>query len=635
MDFTPKNPSSISIKPLNKGMYTDVDARDIPMGGGRVVGNLWPIQSGLRLRPGITWEGTESLSTHETIDSERYWKSFFTYWETDGDRTNMLVSGKYLYKYSGTSFTGVYLAYSTGTVSITAGGTTVTLATGDFTAGDAQAGDYIIVDTGGSPVQYIIASVTDTTHLEVTVAAAATDTSVNYSIRKAFKPREGHETNHCMARGDSGASWAILTDGNRAPFYYDGTSLAALGMTGGILTNACVCAYFGSRLWLANTYESTTYYKNRIRWSSATDIKTFDAVDYIDLVGIQGEIIRIVENGTVLIVYCTDSIWYGRQTNYPDLPYVFIRLDTGGVGLPSSRAVIDAPQGHFIVGQNGFYFLTPSLEFQSIPCPMQDALFIPGTNSTYGIGQYAGINCVYSTSLGAIVMSLPTSSETVNSSGHLVVFVLATGGWSIWDSFDTCTALGEMVDYSTQYTWTTLNAAAYTWTTLGTTYTTWSALNPPVAVTSLFIGGLDYRGYVGRFSPEIVPDRFPTGLSGSCYVKFWSADYDFDKPDDDKTVTKLNLRLRDEVTTTANWVFEVNVSEHRGANQEATLRDVGDLTFSQYYKEQKVDFRATGSRFAFQLVANWTSAQALLLNPFSMTEIGLRVKLRSKEERYE
>ena len=109
------------------------------------------------------------------------------------------------------------------------------------------------------------------------------------------------------------------------------------------LTNilaGCV-TFFKDRIWIGNINDSGTLYRYRIKWSSATDRTSFSAADYYDLPYSNGNIMRLVPFSNLLACYFTDALYLGRPSNYANLPLVFERYDTKGIGLVGTQAITD------------------------------------------------------------------------------------------------------------------------------------------------------------------------------------------------------------------------------------------------------------------------------------------------------
>jgi len=78
-----------------------------------------------------------------------------------------------------------------------------------------------------------------------------------------------------------GADTVVGTNGVDVPWKWTGTGNAA-DLSISQFTTAKKVVYYKNRLVFANMEESATAYPNRVRWSRAGTIETFDAVDYSD-----------------------------------------------------------------------------------------------------------------------------------------------------------------------------------------------------------------------------------------------------------------------------------------------------------------------------------------------------------------
>jgi len=73
---------------------------------------------------------------------------------------------------------------------------------------------------------------------------------------------------------------------DKPSFRWNGTTDADLGTTwdsSGNMPQAQYVAFWNNFAWVANTYESATGYKYRVRWSNANDPETWTAADYVDI----------------------------------------------------------------------------------------------------------------------------------------------------------------------------------------------------------------------------------------------------------------------------------------------------------------------------------------------------------------
>ena len=101
---------------------------------------------------------------------------------------------------------------------------------------------------------------------------------------------------------------------DKPSFRWNGSTAADLGTTfgsGGNMPQAQYVTFWNNFAWVANTYESATGYKYRVRWSNANDPETWTAADYVDIdKGEHGDYITgLCPMGDRLLVFKTNSTY--------------------------------------------------------------------------------------------------------------------------------------------------------------------------------------------------------------------------------------------------------------------------------------------------------------------------------------
>lgn len=106
-------------------------------------------------------------------------------------------------------------------------------------------------------------------------------------------------------------------------------------------------------LWVASTFENSTAFPNRIRFSHPLFPESWREADYIDIVGGGNGITALMSWGEALIVFKTNSVWaiYGYD---PDTFQV--QQITGDYGAPHQGCVVGTEYGLFFFDwPNGMY----------------------------------------------------------------------------------------------------------------------------------------------------------------------------------------------------------------------------------------------------------------------------------------
>ena len=107
---------------------------------------------------------------------------------------------------------------------------------------------------------------------------------------------------------------AYGVSGDKVSFKWDGSSAADLGLTldgsAGNFPQATHVAFWNNFAWTANTVESATNYKYRVRWSNANDPEKWTAADYVDIdKGEHGDFITgLLPMGDRLLIFKTRSV---------------------------------------------------------------------------------------------------------------------------------------------------------------------------------------------------------------------------------------------------------------------------------------------------------------------------------------
>jgi hypothetical protein len=146
-----------------------------------------------------------------------------------------------------------------------------------------------------------------------------------------------------------------IQDGTAVARKWNGTTKTDLGTTfvdnlaaptGGNMPKAKLIASHSGYVWVANTNEAGTAYRNRVRWSHPNRAEDWRTNDYIDVnIGQDGDEIKaIVPDGDRLLVFKKYSTWaiYGT-----DVDSFFVQQVSTSVGTQSAYSVCRTPYGTF------------------------------------------------------------------------------------------------------------------------------------------------------------------------------------------------------------------------------------------------------------------------------------------------
>ena len=254
--FIPTSPVNIHFKPLNKGMFRDTPADEIPKEGLYTAKNYIVGLKGPRRRPGY-----DAFAGGAGIDSNSIpMVDFVPAWLSSGTQFNALLTERYLYLVGLASVTPYYWTYSTGTVSV--GGSSVFGSTSAavWSAGTYLTnGDVIIFSStlsAGVTEEAQIATYPTTSTLTLTSNTAnesSFSTGTSYVIRRTFTPSDEYSMDSVVVDNK-----VVIADHKRSPYVFDGSTFSnysdAISSQGYI--PGCL-AFFSDRLWMGNVIERT------------------------------------------------------------------------------------------------------------------------------------------------------------------------------------------------------------------------------------------------------------------------------------------------------------------------------------------------------------------------------------------
>lgn len=595
--FIPNDPVNVAIRPLNKGMILNLPTTALPSGAGVRADNFIVHTEGLYRRPG--YEAFAANDQAETLDIPLY--DIATGWNSSGVQAAVVIGSKYVNDitiYGGLS--PVVWSYSVGAVKISGVYVSSRSASTNWltTTNELQAGDLFQISDGSHIVE--ISSITTSNQLVLLSAPATSYSSVAYNIRRTFNPTTSYLVDWTAADYK-----IIFADGSRFLYYYKDSAFGdyASGVTD--YKPKCV-VFFADRIWIGNIIESGAHYRQRIRWSSATDRTSFAAADYLDLPYSAGGIRRLVPLGDMLIAYLDDAVWYGRATNYTDLPYAFNRLETGGRGLVGTKAICSWLNSHYWVSQDDVFVTNVNGTVEAIGSPVVKETIRKCDNLSY-------VYVVPDPQNDSICFGFPETSTEI---AKIWRYEYKAKAWS-YDSVQATMLANPTIDLS--YSWddmVTYLGASDTWTDGGALIATWDDARAGATLRRLYYS---YDGRLRKLSDTGSSD--PGGAAINAV--FDSADYDFGEPGLDKTVLSLSARIeRAEGTTDA-----IDLTVYGSGNRGTTWKSLGTIALAAAKDEGIVTFRMTGSIFRFRLACSTECG------PFTITEVTLRVRGRGKEVR--
>ena len=200
----------------------------------------------------------------------------------------------------------------------------------------------------GSDIQGIWGFHTDSGTNQVMVnygTAVAHSASANFTNLSGITAR----TNGTRVYGVTMNNVAYGVSYDKPSFKWDGSSAADLGVTFGAAGNmpqAQYIAAWNNFAWVANTYESGTNHKYRLRWSNANDPETWTANDYVDIdKGDHGDYIPgVCPMGDRLLVFKSNSVHAVFGFDSDSFQVTTLSNNVGSVPLSSP---VSTPYGTF------------------------------------------------------------------------------------------------------------------------------------------------------------------------------------------------------------------------------------------------------------------------------------------------
>lgn len=521
------------------------------------------------------------------------------FWDNAGASYLGFIDEKYFYIVSAGTITHKAWSYVDGTPrTITIAGTTVT-ASGDadwntYGTSRMKAGDIFVVDPNGSdygPTEVEISSITNDTTLELVSAPGATGPGEDYAVYHAFGAGEPDIVDYCwMYYGNT--NLLLFADGFRDLYKYDGTNFTEVGNNG---YYPIAVAWFKDRVWIGNITEGAVHYRQRLRYSNVGDPTTWGANDYEDRPYTVGSIQRLVPLSDTLAVYFTTGIEFGYPTQDADHPLNFKTVDTGGIGLIGSRAIVPWMDTHFFVGQDDIYALS-SRGYQKIGTPVVKST-LKQCEHPWRI--YGTIDPNHD----RVLFGFPESEQAFSK---VWAYNYKSNSWS-YDEIGGYT-LGTYSE-AANLSWGDL-AGYGAWSDLEADFPTWGSFQP--------IQSSDLTTYV-LSSSEVYYYIDGTADQGSISIpaSFVTRDLDHGAPNQDKTWYRISLKIKEPADSDIEFAVRGSVD---GGNtwKELTEADLG-LKIRSGKLEGHCNFRLTGPQARFE----FTTTAAHL--PFTVTQLALRV----------
>ena len=593
----PGSPQSISFRPLDKGMFRDLPPNAVPYGGFWTVQGYIARRRGLFRRPGFSTILQGAAVTYPPV------KAVISYYQANGSFKLAVLDSKFLYEAGPSSLTRIPWKYDTGTVTVS--GTAVTGVSTVWGSNSLFAGDVIVLDPAGigsGPEEIVVTSFGSDTTLTLATAPAGTyGAGTAYEIHRAFNAQYPYELDWSIVPS-GGENYLVITDFTRPPYAWDGATFGAFDA--GINFVPRCTTFFGDRAWFGGPLEGNDF-RHRLIWSRTLDRKNFTIPTTatqmnLDMPYNDGYMHRVLGLGGLLVQYHTDAVYVGRPTNFGDaLPYSFEKLDTGGVGLVGSRAVVPWIDGHFVVGQDDIYWIGANMSIQGIGSPVISETL---ERCEFPFRIWAAADPVNE----RIVFGFPTVNEDITNHWS---FNTKTQGWS-FDQVPSTMISGAVLQFDT--TWNSIPDEHWD----DSADVPWDSFVSEGAPKKLFTGFAD--GTIGEQSRPQTQD-FATEPITSV---FETGELDMELPDKNKIFLRASVKIEQELTERLR--FRVSGSKDGGIS----WRDVGFIVIQPNQREGFVTFKFTGSTCKFRF-----ESQSAVPS-YTVSEFVIRAKARDLEFRY-
>lgn len=651
---------NVPLRPFTKGIVLNVSPTMLPAGAVVDANGYIGTTSGITRRGGMT-----VLDTFEPPAVTRY-DYINSFINDDGTKTTYAIANGRFFELAGSTFLERPCKYvstddtpTASTVSGLAGTTAITGTDTTFSSQQIQSGDIIIVDPSGAATEYTIDVITGATSLTVLESMSADFTDVDFIVRRLLYPAP--EWQITVERLDR---ILYICTGTRPLLGYNIDTperVIPIDVERSFVPKTILV--FNDRLWCGNVFIPTDFpantvpdrwYTNRVCWSlivneSGYTPTTVGAVDinplrnFNDLIEVGGEISALAILGAYMAVLFEFGIHYGRQTQVPGdiLPLAFDSVPSGRRGVLQPGAVTTTKNGLFYVSTDNVYYLGVNLQVQPVADSVDPALFRPQIlNTRYKIN-------TFSESDGIII----GCGYNEDSYDEFWVFNLHTKAWTRFEYacayFNVFTIGSRLVysDYPDGQIYG-VEPPGVNDDALGNVLPESPVLGTQVPLQPLPDGPTDLPQYelttytdqnaiYAGESSEQTNDRFyatvgpyitvmETGAetdqnSAPIYGLIETGDFDFGRPDQNKTVYKIAMRLYETALVDINYHIEGSL------DSGVTWWDIGNLILYSGGKEGKANFQFTGSAPRFRLTTNSVSPA------YEIIEVTLDVKGRGKQ----
>ena len=662
----------VSVRPLNKGMTQSLPSNGLPEGGFWRIQNYRVETQGLKRRGGYTDFNQNTGVGANSVDEKMY--DIIYFYQRSGDAEQLLLTAEKLYLMYPNG-NNIEFSYKNVDDTIISNTTTVdgffdvVLPSTASAVARIRPWDYLTIDG----VQYEVESALFSTNATITLKGAVTAGDFTGSaliLKERFRTEDGLGPSYAVLPSVSNATEdkVLIADqsarglyqytggGQIAPFVID--SKTGTGPDTEYVVGAKTITYFDDRIWIGNTEEIDGEFRQRIRWSDAVNFDRIAPASYVDLPYTEGQLLKLVPLGSILVAYFEDAIYLGRRTNMAGQPYFFERLESGHVGLLNARAVVRHIDTHYFVGTDNIYALAGTTGFQ----PIGDAVLTEALHFTRSLGLLQEIQVEHDPVSDSIVFLFPDRIEgsyvkLTSIASRLWRFYYKTNAWAYdevnyldaektapqflytgilpsntyifgrtWQEWEDLTG-SDVPPFNASWDGTA-DPAAPNYPGLPDEafgdFESWDALGSSEKLgTTLKIAMLS-----APLSKEVIVEEQRLadqdtvgGIEYPIWALIESGDFDYGLPDYTKTVTRLSVKSmhvyseRESSLVEVGGVFDLEISDAMGYHWKRPMT----LRFKRNYNEGYANFRSTGSTFRFKLI------NSQVIAPYRISEYIMRI----------
>lgn len=599
------DPVTVALRPLVKGMNTVSPSMTLEDGAFFDLQGLEVVDRGLVRRE--TWQPILDYPVPFLFDNE-YVEEYEMFFNSVGARKAVVITNRALYEVRVGD--GIYPILHGRAYAQSVQASVPTITGHSFVTDGVKVGDYLRVVTGGVTYVLPITTVAATT-LAVTGGPAIYTQGLTLEVIRTFDRADGF-VDYTVALGR-----LLVVDGStKGITAYDTTytsNYVPYHLVDSVETQTFLGAqsitYFGGMVFCLGIIETDGTHRQRVRWSTATDPREFLDLSWMDLTDCQGSALRLSAMGTLLFIYMTDAVYYGRPANLSGLPYAFTKLETGGISAVGMKAMTPHSDGQFFVGRDDIYFVSASTGLTSLGSVINRTSVRHNRNLKM---TYLKVDVLRNKLIMGLV---PAGGRHFD---ELYYFNLRTKAWS-----------RDLLQYGRNFSGLSIacNFDPVTWSEATGTWAaasgSWLSLRSETS--ERLCVAFDVQGHLYTLTPNRNNDRYviSVGVLETLPIRVLieTGDFDFDAPDENKSWYRVGLKITDLGLRSADIVYRVWGSIDRGRS----WKSLGIMRISADDDEDDIAFRMTGSlaRFRFESVS--------FVPEYEINEITMRVSGRGPE----